>query len=95
MICPVFGNLGRIEAPAPHFQRGRILTEELLFFCIGLLVPLAHPPAPGMKQRIIIPVYPRIGQTMVRPIRFGSVMTASSGTSIHSILPLLFGIRTR
>ena len=40
---------------------------------------------PGMKQRIVQPAMPsRIGQTMVRPTRFGSVMTASSGTSTHS-----------
>jgi hypothetical protein len=38
---------------------------------------------PGMKQRIDIPAVPLIGQTIVRPTRFGSVMTASSGTSIH------------
>ena len=38
---------------------------------------------PGRKQRIEIPTVPHIGHTMVRPARFGSVITASSGTSIH------------
>jgi hypothetical protein len=38
---------------------------------------------PGMKQRIEIPNVPLIGQTIVLPTRFGSVMRASSGTSIH------------
>jgi hypothetical protein len=40
---------------------------------------------PGMKQRIEIPNAPLIGQTIVLPTRFGSVITASSGTSIHSL----------
>jgi hypothetical protein len=39
---------------------------------------------PGMKQRIEVPSEPFIGQTIVRPDLFGSVITASSGTSIHS-----------
>ena len=39
---------------------------------------------PGRKQRIEMPSGPLIGHTMVRPARFGSVMTASSGTIIHS-----------
>jgi hypothetical protein len=38
---------------------------------------------PGRKQRIEIPEAPSIGQTMVRPERFGTVTTASSGASIH------------
>ena len=37
-----------------------------------------------MKQRIEMPNAVFTGHTMVRPARFGSVMTASSGTSIHS-----------
>jgi hypothetical protein len=41
---------------------------------------------PGMKHRSD----PLIGQTIVLPARFGSVITASSGTSIHSL-----SIRTR
>jgi hypothetical protein len=45
---------------------------------------------PGMKQRIEIWLSNRIGQTIVRPARFGSVITASSGTSIQ-----LFSRRTR
>jgi hypothetical protein len=36
-----------------------------------------------MKQRITVPDEPCIGHTMVRPTRFGTVMTASSGTSSH------------
>lgn len=39
---------------------------------------------PGKKQRMEVPSDPFTGQTMVRPARFGSVMTASSGTIIHS-----------
>lgn len=39
---------------------------------------------PGMKQRISVPDEPCIGQTMARPTRFGTVMTASSGTSSHA-----------
>jgi hypothetical protein len=39
---------------------------------------------PGRKQRIDVPSDPLTGQTIVRPARFGSVMTASSGTVIHS-----------
>ena len=42
-----------------------------------------HVMLPGRKQRIEIPRDPLIGQTMVLPTRFGSVITASSGTSIH------------
>jgi hypothetical protein len=38
---------------------------------------------PGMKQRIEVPSGVFIGQTIVLPARFGSVITASSGTSIH------------
>ena len=38
---------------------------------------------PGMKQRIEIPNAVLTGHTMVRPARLGSVITASSGTSIH------------
>src|ERR1700730_15348084 len=39
----------------------------------------------GMKQRMEVPRVPLIGQTIVLPARFGSVITASSGTSIHSL----------
>jgi hypothetical protein len=39
---------------------------------------------PGKKQRIEVPNVPFTGHTIVRPARFGSVMTASSGTIIHS-----------
>jgi hypothetical protein len=42
-----------------------------------------HVILPGMKQRIAIPRDPLNGQTIVLPARFGSVITASSGTSIH------------
>jgi hypothetical protein len=45
---------------------------------------------PGMKQRIEIWSSSRIGHTIVRPADFGSVITASSGTSIQ-----LFSRRTR
>jgi hypothetical protein len=45
---------------------------------------------PGMKQRTEISPLNRIGQTIVRPARFGSVIKASSGTSIQ-----LFSRRTR
>ena len=38
---------------------------------------------PGRKQRIEIPSASLTGHTIVRPARFGTVMTASSGTSIH------------
>jgi hypothetical protein len=40
---------------------------------------------PGMKQRIEVPRDALTGQTIVLPARFGSVITASSGTSIHSL----------
>jgi hypothetical protein len=40
---------------------------------------------PGMKQRMEVPSGLFIGQTIVLPARFGSVITASSGTSIHSL----------
>jgi hypothetical protein len=40
---------------------------------------------PGMKQRIEVPSGLFIGQTIVLPALFGSVITASSGTSIHSL----------
>src|ERR1700733_2463644 len=40
---------------------------------------------PGMKQRMEVPRVPLIGQTIVLPARFGSLITASSGTSIHSL----------
>jgi hypothetical protein len=45
---------------------------------------------PGIKHRIEISPLNRIGQTIVRPARFGSVIKASSGTSIQ-----LFPRRTR
>ena len=44
-----------------------------------------HVILPGRKQRIEIPREPLIGQTIVLPTRFGSLITASSGTSIHSL----------
>jgi hypothetical protein len=44
-----------------------------------------HVMLPGMKQRIEVPRVPLTGQTIVLPARFGSVITASSGTSIHSL----------
>jgi hypothetical protein len=40
---------------------------------------------PAMKQRIGVPRDPLTGQTIVLPARFGSMITASSGTSIHSL----------
>jgi hypothetical protein len=49
-----------------------------------------HVMLPGMKQRIVVPSDPVTGQTIVLPARFGSVITASSGTSIHP-----FSSRTR
>jgi hypothetical protein len=45
---------------------------------------------PGMKHRIKIWPANRNGQTIVRPARFGSVIKASSGTSIQ-----VFSRRTR
>jgi hypothetical protein len=45
----------------------------------------AHVILPGMKQRMEVPRDPLMGQTIVLPARFGSVITASSGTSIHSL----------
>jgi hypothetical protein len=45
---------------------------------------------PGMKHRIKILPSTRNGQTIVLPARFGSVIKASSGTSIQ-----LFSRRTR
>ncbi|MEA2882749.1 MAG: hypothetical protein QOH32_2005 [Bradyrhizobium sp.] len=45
---------------------------------------------PGMKQRMEVPSDPVTGQTIVLPARFGSVITASSGTSNH-----LLSMRTR
>lgn len=55
---------------------------------------------PGMKQRIDGPWYPQIGQTMVRPARFGTVISAASGTSTQikmfwSDSSFERGIRTR
>jgi hypothetical protein len=44
-----------------------------------------HVMLPGMKQRMEVPRVPLTGQTIVLPARFGSVITASSGTSIHSL----------
>jgi hypothetical protein len=44
-----------------------------------------HVMLPGMKQRMEVPSDPVIGQTIVLPARFGSVITASSGTSNHSL----------
>jgi hypothetical protein len=51
---------------------------------------------PGMKHLIEIYSSNRIGQTIVRPARSGSVITASSGTSTHllsrrhgNVLPLI------
>jgi hypothetical protein len=51
--------------------------------CVG------HIMAPGMKQRMSIrnglpSVHSYAGQTIVRPARFGSLITACSGTSHHS-----------
>src|SRR6202790_3520908 len=40
-----------------------------------------HVMLPGMKQRMEVPRVPLIGQTIVLPARFVSVITASSGTS--------------
>src|ERR1700733_9285738 len=45
----------------------------------------AHVILPGMKHRMEVPRDPLMGQTIVLPARFGSVITASSGTSIHSL----------
>jgi hypothetical protein len=52
---------------------------------------------PGIKQRIDTPPMPYSGQTMVRAALFGSVITASSGTSTQlvSVLPTDRGTRTR
>jgi len=38
---------------------------------------------PGMKQRIARSPFTNHVQTIVRPSRFGSAITASSGTTIH------------
>ena len=38
---------------------------------------------PGMKQRIARSPFMNHVQTIVRPARFGSAITASSGTTIH------------
>jgi hypothetical protein len=38
---------------------------------------------PGRKHRMEIPSELFTGHTIVRPARLGSVMTASSGTTIH------------
>jgi hypothetical protein len=38
-----------------------------------------------MKHRIEISPLNRIGQTIVRPARFGSVIKASSGTSTYDL----------
>jgi hypothetical protein len=47
----------------------------------------AYAPAPGRKQRICVcPSVPMYGQTTAGPNLFGSVTTASSGTTIHSPL---------
>ncbi len=48
----------------------------------------AHVILPGMKQRMEAPRDPLLGQTIVLPARFGSVITASSGMSFHSLLRL-------
>ena len=49
------------------------------------IAPYTHVILPGMKQRMEIPRDPLMGQTIALPARFGSVITASSGTSIHSL----------
>jgi hypothetical protein len=41
----------------------------------------AHVIFPGMKQRMEVPRDPFMGQTIVLPARFGTVITASSGTT--------------
>jgi hypothetical protein len=61
----------QIHLPPPQFSR--LKTEANRRYVM----------LPGRKQRIEIPAESLTGQTMVRPARFGTVMTASSGTSIH------------
>jgi hypothetical protein len=46
---------------------------------------MGHVMLPGRKQRMEVPRALFTGQTIVLPTRFGSVITASSETSIHSL----------
>ena len=75
-----------------HRQRGDVTRAPLSFRSMIRPCSLAlaigrtrdYVMLPGMKQRIEVPSEPFIGQTIVRPDLFGSLITASSGTSIHS-----------
>ncbi len=90
-IPPEFG-----PDSAEGAQRPILVQREpnnVLLFCLRISLQRVFSKAverdyvmlPGMKQRIEVPSEPLIGQTIVRPVRFGSVITASSGTSIHSL----------
>jgi hypothetical protein len=72
---PVFGAAQGAESQARAGMQTRLSRR--------LKQSFDHVMLPGRKQRIEIPRDPLIGQTMVLPTRFGSVITASSGTSIH------------
>jgi hypothetical protein len=48
---------------------------------------------PGTKHRIKIWPSNRSGQTIVRPARFGSVITASSARQPHDMLPSFFRLK--
>jgi hypothetical protein len=58
---------------------GNTLTDVKISTAKGM----HHVILPGMKQQLEIPRDPLNGQTIVLPAWFGSVITASSGTSIH------------
>jgi hypothetical protein len=60
-------------------------ANEFAPYSIEEIERRAHVILPGMKQRTEIPTGPFMGQTIALPARFGSVITASSGTSIHSL----------
>src|ERR1700733_7015385 len=81
----VFKNLYREETRAALTDVRTSANEIAPYSMEEIEGSAAHVILPGMKQRTEVPRDPLMGQTIVLPARFGSVITASSGTSIHSL----------
>jgi hypothetical protein len=80
----LFENLYREETRAA-LTDVIISANEFAPYSIEEIEGRAHVILPGMQQRMEIPRDPLMGQTVALPARFGSVITAPSGTSSLSM----------
>lgn len=82
----LLGNLQQAFARVSHAELLRLVSRPLSARH-GIYKDRSpdHVMLPGMKHRIVMPDSPLIGHTIALPTRFGSVSTASSGTTIHSL----------